>query len=169
MLASTSAALVRQTKDRARFVQMTRVVAERRESKHWAQETATPSLELVNLCLLLHDIAQKYVPRTPQAFRDFDALTHATKALQRLKLSPTLAADLCAPTQTAEQTIITNSPEYRRLRNKFIAALSTIADMTDKNNPPGNPDYQRGVREGYRRASDIAILFLEDIQPGAVI
>jgi hypothetical protein len=39
--------------------------------------------------------------------------------------------------------------------------------MPEKNTPPGHPEYQKGVREGYRRASDIAILFLEDLQIGA--
>lgn len=146
---------------------MTHTVAERRDIKNQTRETAPPTSEIVNLCLLLHDIAQRHVPRTPQAFRDFDALTHATKALQRMQLAPVVAADMCAPTQTVDNAVVVNSPEYRSLRNKFIAVLSTIADMTDKNNPPGNPDYQSGVREGYRRASDIAILFLEDIQPGA--
>lgn len=53
--------------------------------------------------------------------------------------------------------------DYRQLRNKSIAGFATIADLTDKPAAVGSQDFQRGVREGYRRASDIAISFLEDI------
>jgi hypothetical protein len=166
--ALSSGTNVSQTKDRERFVKVAREVAARRNNKKRRLGDAFSS-ELISVCLILHEIAQKYVPRTPQAFRDFDALTRATSALRRLQLAPNVSADLCAHTNTADKSMIINSPEYRCLRNKFIAALSTIADMTDKNNPPGSPEYQSGVREGYRRASDIAILFLNDVQTGTTI
>jgi hypothetical protein len=124
--------------------------------------------ELHELCRILHQLAQKYVPNTPQAFCDFDALTRVTKALMRLNAAAPVAAHIAAPAKSVESAVVTNSVEYRVLRNKFIAALATIADLTAKNTPPGAPDYQRGVREGYRRASDVAILFLEDIQTGVL-
>jgi len=149
--------------DREKFVRHTRETAARRETK---RQQKTAGDELASLCLTLHQLAQKYVPRSAQTFRDFDALVRTTRALQKIGLAPTLSADVAAPAQTVDAAIVLNSPEYRRLHNRFVAALATIADMTEKNTPPGHPEYQRGVREGYRRASDIAILFLEDLQIG---
>jgi len=153
--------------ERDRFVKLTRNEARRREERSNIKKAAgVTELEITNLCLILHELAQRYVPRSAQTFRDFDALTQATRALQKLGLNPALEADVCAPTKSVETAVVTNSPEYRKLRNRFIAALATIADMPEKTTPPGAPEYQRGVREGYRRASDIAILFLEDVQLG---
>jgi midasin (ATPase involved in ribosome maturation) len=122
--------------------------------------------ELTNLCLLLHTLAQKYVPNTPQAFSDFDALLQVTHALRQLGIQPILTAKIKAAAVSTDNSAVLNSQDYRNLRNKAIAALATIADFTGKNTPPGSADYQNGVREGYRRASDVAILFLEDIQNG---
>lgn len=149
--------------DREKFVRITRDSATRREIK---RQQRTAGDELKNLCLTLHQLAQKYVPRSAQTFRDFDSLARATRVMQKIGLNPVLVADVAAPTRTIETSVVLSSPEYRRLRNRFIAALATIADMPEKNTPPGHPEYQKGVREGYRRASDIAILFLEDLQIG---
>jgi hypothetical protein len=155
--------VVQKKADREKFVRMTRAEVARREVKH---QKKTAGEELTHLCLTLHQLAQKYVPRSVQTFRDFDSLTRATKALQKMGLKPALAAEVAAPAAAVETSVVLNSPEYRRLQNRFVAALATIADMPEKNTPPGHPEYQKGVREGYRRASDIAILFLEDLQIG---
>lgn len=166
MGAISIAAAMTQKADREHFVSMSRSVVKKKLQKEQTPRRDPKASALAQLCLALHRLAQKYVPRTPTAFQDFDALTQATKALQKLGLNPDLCADICAPAKAVENAVILNSPEYRRLQNRFIAALATIADMTEKNSPPGHPEYQRGVREGYRRASDIAILFLEDLRPG---
>jgi len=155
--------VVQKKADREKFVRITRETAARREVKR-QQQTAGEAL--AHLCLTLHQLAQKYVPRSAQTFCDFDALTRATRALQKMGLKPVVAAEIAAPAATVEAALVLNSPEYRRLQNRFVAVLATIADMPEKNTPPGHPEYQKGVREGYRRASDIAILFLEDIQKG---
>lgn len=149
--------------DREKFVRITRETATRREIK---RQQKTAGEELAHLCLTLHQLAQKYVPRSAQTFRDFDSLTRATRAMQKIGLKPSVAADVAAPASVVETSVVLNSPEYRRLQNRFVAALATIADMPEKNTPPGHPEYQKGVREGYRRASDIAILFLEDLHIG---
>ena len=125
--------------------------------------------ELTGLCRTLHRLAQKYVPNTPKAFQDFASLLNASRKLSSLGLKLDLEAHVTAPVAVTDSAAITSSFEYRILRNKFIAALATIADLTTKPAPLGEPNengYQRGVREGYRRASDIAVLFLEDIQNG---
>jgi hypothetical protein len=158
--------VVQQKSDREQFVKNVRGIAKDREQRSKHSQPAVALSPFANICLLLHRLAQKYVPRTAQAFRDFDDLAQATSALQRMGLQLDVAADICAPTKSVDRAVIFNSPEYRLLRNRFIAALATIADMPAKNSPPGHPEYQRGVREGYRRASDIAILFLEDVQNG---
>lgn len=125
--------------------------------------------ELTGLCRTLHRLTQKYVPNTPKAFHDFAAFLQASRKLRSLGVPLELDAHVKAPIETTDSAAITSSFEYRILRNKFIAALATIADLTTKPAPHGEPNengYQRGVREGYRRASDIAVLFLEDIQNG---
>ena len=154
--------------DRDSFVQLTKNAAKIKAEKLRAKDASGygSMAELMNICRLLHKLAQKYVPNSAQSFIDFDALAQATSALQRMGIKLRVAAEMCAPTKAIDRAVVLNSPEYRELRNKFIAALATIADITDKNTPPGTTEYQRGVREGYRRASDIAILFLEDVQNG---
>jgi len=125
--------------------------------------------ELTSVCKSLHKLAQKYVPNTPNAFHDFSAFLQASRRLRSFGLHVPLDSRVKAAAETTDNSAITSSFEYRILRNKFIAALATIADLTTKPAPMGDPNengYQRGVREGYRRASDIAILFLEDIQHG---
>jgi hypothetical protein len=161
-----SAASEKQQIDRDNFVRNTKQRAKLREID--LDNKTAGYLELQNICVVLHHLAQKYVPNSVQSFCDFDSLKHATRALQRLGSNIKLAAHLTAPVKSLEKSAVTNSVEYRTLRNKYIAALSTIADITAKNTPPGHPEYQRGVREGYRRASDVAILFLEDIQTGVI-
>jgi hypothetical protein len=47
-----------------------------------------------------------------------------------------------------------------------MASLAVIADLTERPAATGSSEYQRGMREGYRRASDIAVMFLEDISGG---
>ncbi len=161
-----SQGVAQQKKDRERFVRMTRNTAQHRENKQ-PRKKASAADTTAKLCLILHELAQKYVPRTPQAFGDFNALLQVTRTLQKMGFNPQLTAELCAISAATETAVVLNSPEYRKLHNRFVAALATIADMTEKNTPPGSTEYQRGVREGYRRASDIAILFLEDLQIGA--
>ena len=124
--------------------------------------------ELARICSALHRLAQKYVPNTPQAFSDFDELLQVTHTMRQLGVVPSLAAKIKAAATTTDNAAVLSSRDFRNLRNKAVAALATIADFTSKNTPPGTADYQNGVREGYRRASDVAILFLDDIQNGAV-
>lgn len=153
-------------KSRESFVRDTKNRARRKEAVLDNKTAGTP--ELQKICGTLHMLAQKYVPNNPQSFSDFTALKHATASLSRLGVCVEIAAHLCAPIKSLDRSVVFNSAEYRILRNKYIAALATIADLPDKNSPPGSEDFQRGVREGYRRASEVAIAFLEDIQIGAV-
>lgn len=115
------------------------------------------------ICYLLHELAQKYVPNSTTAFADYECLLHCTKTLQSMGFRPKLNTKTDAALANVSVEIIRNSFEYRHLRNKIMASLAVIADLTEKHTGNGSPDYQKGMREGYRRASDIAIMFLNDI------
>lgn len=124
--------------------------------------------ELTGICRTLYNLAQTYVPNTPKAFHDFSDFLHASRKLRSLGVKLDLNPRVKAAVEASDNSAVTSSFEYRLLRNQFIAALATIADLTSKPAPagvlPAENGYQRGVREGYRRASEIAILFLADIQ-----
>jgi hypothetical protein len=78
-------------------------------------------------------------------------------------LKPEISSQMDAAVSSVGTDVIKSSFEYRQLRNKMIAGLAVIADLTERPAAAGSQEYQRGVREGYRRASDIAATFLEDI------
>lgn len=122
--------------------------------------------ELKQICCALLAVAQKYVPLTPPAFVDSAEVVRCAKALENMALRPKLQPHYKAHVAGLKADIALNSFEYRYLRNKAIAGFATIADLTSKPSAVGTQDYQSGVREGYRRASEIAIMFLDDIQSG---
>lgn len=129
-------------------------------------ENRTSNAVLRRTCYLLHALAQKYISDSPTTFDDYTCLMHCTKLLQSIGLKPESNPFLNTAVTTLGPEIIRNSFEYRHLRNKILASLSTIADLTGRAVSSGNPDFQRGMREGYRRASEVAIMFLDDIADG---
>ena len=126
-------------------------------------EHKTVNAAFRRICYLLHSLAQKYVPDAPSTFADYKSLLYCTKLIESMGLRPELSPEFDAAAGDVSLEIIRNSFEYRRLRNKILASLSVIADLTERPASPGSLDYQRGMREGYRRASDIAVMFLDDI------
>jgi hypothetical protein len=164
----SSLELAQQKIERENFIFTTRSRAKIREVDLTIQaKTARiAGCDLKNLCHTLHRLAQKYVPNSAHTFKDFSDLVEVTRALQKLNVPLDVASSISAPVSAVDNSVVINSHEYRYMRNKAIAALATIADLTTKAAPPGAVDYQRGVREGYRRASEVAVLFLEDIQNG---
>lgn len=122
--------------------------------------------ELQQICQTLLAVAQKYVPHSPAAFADANNVVRCAKALQNLNLQPILQSQFKAHVESAKADSVRNSFEYRYLRNKAIAGFATIADLTAKPSALGTMEYQNGVREGYLRASEVAIMFLDDIQNG---
>ena len=123
--------------------------------------------ELRNICATLLRIAQRYVPATPAAFADAASVVKCAKLMESLGLQPGLEAKFAARVSNSTDVGVLNSFEYRYLRSKAVAGFATIADLTCKPVAVGSLDYQNGVREGYRRASEIAILFLDDVQSGS--
>lgn len=118
--------------------------------------------ELQELCLLLHQLAQKYVTRSN--FQDFDLLVQCTHLLQEKQITPPITADLVSPVANYNPAVVTSAPQYRLMRNRAMAALATIADLSHKAPSKGSPDYQQGMRDGFETASNIAVFFLEDLE-----
>jgi hypothetical protein len=112
------------------------------------------------LCMLLHDLAQRHVSRIN--FRDFTALVRCTKLLigEGLPIEPAVA--LVAPLAAQTEVLVTADPKYRLMRNRAIAGLATIADLSSKAPAKGSEDYQRGMRAAFQQASEVAAFFLED-------
>jgi|LakMenEpi03Aug12_release.lakeMendotaPanAssembly.Ray.scaffolds.fasta_scaffold615386_1 hypothetical protein len=123
----------------------------------------TVNQSLRKICFMLHALAQKHVSKTAGAFEDYSTFVHCTKLLQDMGLKPEISSQMDAAVSSVGTDVIKSSFEYRQLRNKMIAGLAVIADLTERPAAAGSQEYQRGVREGYRRASDIAATFLEDI------
>ena len=126
-------------------------------------ENKTVNAALRSICYLLHNLAQRHVPNTPETFSDYSDLRYCTKILQEMGFKPNLTPGFDADVSDVSLAVIHNTFEYRQLKNKILAALSVVADLTERPAAAGSKDFQRGVREGYRRASDIAILFLDDL------
>lgn len=122
---------------------------------------------LRKICYALHELVQRYVPNSPSTFEDYARLVHCTKLLQEMGFKPEISPQIDADVAGFNVDVIRSSFEYRQLRNKIMASLSVIADLTERPASPGTQDYQKGVREGFRRASDIAVMFLEDIENGS--
>jgi hypothetical protein len=131
-----------------------------------SNENRTSNAAFRRVCYILHNLAQKYVVNSPATFNDYNSLLHCTKLLEELGFKPELAPGMDAAAQSVGKEVIHNSFEYRHLRNKTLASLAILADLIDRPAGTGTPEYQRGMREGYRRASDIAIMFLNDLSGG---
>lgn len=122
---------------------------------------AKPTSDFAELCGVLYNIAQKHVPA--HCFSETSELVNIAKILQAhdIKIVPVVklkAAMSDHSTVVAKQTV-----EYRMLRAKYAAALSTIADLGTRKASRNKTDFHTGVREGLRRAAKIAIMFLADI------
>lgn len=116
---------------------------------------------LGELALLLHNLAQKYVSRSN--FQDFDTLVQCSKLLKDMSIELPLPPDMVAPVASYNPAVVTTAPQYRLMRSRAIAALATVADLAQKAPAKGSPEYQKGMRDGFNYASDIAIFFLDDL------
>lgn len=159
--------VVAQKKEREYAIFVSKEEAKRLEKQLLVSaDNLTANRALRSICFMLHALAQKYVPNAATTFDDHANLLHCTKLLQELGLKPFISPQLDAEVSGVSIEVVRSSFEYRQLRNKMIAGLSVIADLTERPASPGTAEYQSGLREGYRRASEIAALFLEDIDGG---
>lgn len=116
---------------------------------------------LGELAVLLHQLAQKHVSRAN--FQDFQTLVQCAKLLQGMGLDPVVSPDMVAPVDGYNPAVVIHAPQYRLMRNRAVAALATVADLAQRAPAKGTPDYQKGVRDGYAHASDVALFFLDDL------
>jgi hypothetical protein len=134
--------------------------AKQRKPKKVAASSADHN-ELADLCVLLHDLARKYV--STSNFHDFSVRVRCTKLLESLGVLQS-AAEACANAHDHDSTLVMRSPAFRRLRAHVVACLSTVADLSTRAPGKGTPDYQRGMREAFQQASNIAALFLDEVE-----
>lgn len=111
-------------------------------------------------CVLLHDLAQKNTARTN--VRDFAQLVHCTRLLRDAGLPIEPLPGLNAHVVNHAKLLVRHDPHYRKMRDSALAGLATLADLNTKAPGKGSPDYQRGMRDAFQKASEIAALFLED-------
>lgn len=118
--------------------------------------------DLSGLCVLLHKLAKRHVMSS--SFQDYNTRVRCTKLLESLGLLSGEDCDKSAVAADQDGALVKCSKHYRQLRNQAIACLATVADLAARAPNKGTGDYQRGMRDAFQQASDIAILFLEDIQ-----
>lgn len=116
------------------------------------------------ICVVLQSMAQKHLPR--DAFADRASLVQCLKLLTELNVNVSVKSELQA--EYDAPTVDTNTLAYRFLRNKTVAALSTIADLDKKVLDRMTSDYHNGMRDAYKKASSIAVAFLADIHGESV-
>ena len=124
---------------------------------------------LKEVCGELLRIAQRYTPHNPPTYNDVVSLTRCAQLLSSIGVPVNLAAKFMAVSQDLAPTptkIFQHSREYKLLEAKAVAGFATLADLQTKPAVNGSKDFQKGVREGYKRASSLATLFLDDIQKG---
>ena len=127
-----------------------------------APATPVPDEGFRELCVLLHTLARKHV--TASNFHDFNLVARCTKLLQALDVAIAAPAEMQAKVADQEAALVITAPEYRMLRSRALAGLATIADLADRMPAKGSAEYQRGMRDAYQHASDIAIMFLDDLE-----
>lgn len=116
------------------------------------------------ICVVLQSMAQKHLPR--DAFADRASLVQCLKLLTELNVNVAVKSELQA--EYDSPTVDTNTLAYRFLKNRTVAALSTIADLDKKVLDRMTSDYHNGMRDAYKKASAIAVAFLADIHGESV-
>lgn len=134
-------------------------------NKNKSRQTVDDDFEALKaVCVVLQAVAQKHVPET--AFADRGSLVQCLRIMGDLNISFSVQARYCP--DIAGDITDRNTMAYRRLKNKTIAALSTIADLDKKILDTPSTEYHNGMKAGYKKASDIALSFLADVQGESV-
>jgi hypothetical protein len=150
-------------RERAEAVKASRLAAAQLEKKLLlSPQNRTAVSALRNVCYALLRIVQKHVTRASRTHSDYSEVLQLVRILKELGFNPPQNEEFAAASHDISAAAVLNSRDYRYTRNRAIACLSTIADLTEKPPASGSTEYQRGMREGYRRASEIAAKFLAD-------
>jgi hypothetical protein len=129
------------------------------------QLPTTASSDMAEICGALYKIAQKHTPSS--AFGDVNELLHVAKILKSCGVELAVAPKLQAAVSDHIPAVARQSADYRLLRARFFAALSTIADMGQKTSKTHKSEFHGGVQEGLRQAAKTAIMFLNDLDESA--
>lgn len=116
---------------------------------------------LADVCRNLFRIAQRNTP--PAAFADVNELMHIAKIMESVGLPARVDEKHKANFSDHIPAVARQSVDYRRLQAQFKAALSTIADMGKEKSKTHKNAYYEGVHAGLRRAAQVAIIFLNDL------
>ena len=119
------------------------------------------AVDLSQICGVLFNIAQKHTPST--SFAETNELIRIAKILESTDVPVAPAAKLRAAISDHSANVTRQSSEYRLLKARYAACLSTIADLAGKKPAKTKSAFHEGIHEGLRRAAKIAIMFLEDI------
>jgi hypothetical protein len=131
----------------------------------WPPPADTGAIQpLADICVLLHDLTRKHV--SPANFNDYTVFTQCSKILREMGAFSEPAAAPNPEINEHTDALIAHTPQYRRLRTRAIAGLATLADLGNKAPAKGSPDYQQGARDAYQYASEVAAMFLEDVENG---
>lgn len=117
--------------------------------------------DLAEVCANLFRIAQRHTPAS--AFADVNELMHIAKIMESVGVVTAVNENNRAKFDDHIPEIARQSADYRRLQAQFKAALSTIADMGRKESRTHKNQYYAGIHVGLRRAAQIAIMFLNDL------
>lgn len=117
---------------------------------------------LADMCEILFRLAQRHIPNSDQ--KTAAELMHVAKILKKYGVNAQFNSNLRAHRAAYDtEAVIKNTAEYRALRAKFTACLSTIADLGRRDVKKSKSQFHAGINEGFRRAAKIAIIFLEDL------
>ena len=117
--------------------------------------------DLTDVCRNLFQIAQRNTP--PTSFADVNELMHIAKIMESVGMSARVEEKHKANFADHIPAVARQSADYRRLQAQFKAALSTIADMGREKSKTHKNAYYEGVHAGLRRAAQVAIIFLNDL------
>jgi hypothetical protein len=117
--------------------------------------------DLQHLCGVLFDVAQRHTPST--SFADINELLNAAQIMQSNGIPVQPVAKIKAALGDHSSSVTKQSNEYRLLKARYAACLSTIADLAGKQPVKAKSAFHSGIHEGLRRAAKIAIMFLDDI------
>jgi hypothetical protein len=119
------------------------------------------NVDLSQICSALFNIAQRYTPST--SFAETNELIRIAKILETAGVAVKPAARFCAAISDHSTNVTRQSSEYRLLKARYAACLSTIADLAGRKPFKTKSAFHEGIHEGLRRAAKIAIMFLDDI------
>jgi hypothetical protein len=118
---------------------------------------------LRRVCYTLYDVLKQSMRLGFVPEQEFTTLTYCGKILKNMGLQPRVNAETDKSLEDMRLDVIRHSFDYRNIRNKMVASLSIIADLPSRGVSAGTEDFQAGMREGYKRASQVAVMFLDDL------